>query len=129
MTDKVLIEGLQILAFIGVYEWERQAPQKLLLDIEMSVDLRAAAASDDLQHTVDYAQIATDMAQIAESHQPKLLESLAGKMCDHILQHPLIANVTLKVSKPAILPQAQNVAIQLFRARTQRQTHSKVFPE
>lgn len=118
MTDKVIIEGLQILTFIGVYEWERQAPQKLLLDIEMSVDLSAAAASDDLHNTVDYAQIATDMAQIAESHQPKLLESLAGKMCDHILQHPLIANVTLKVSKPAILPQAQNVAIQLFRART-----------
>lgn len=117
MTDKIFIESLQIMAFIGVYEWERQAPQKLLLDIEMSLDLSAAASSDDLNDTVDYAQVANDMAQIANSNQPLLLENLAGKMCDHILEHYSVADVKLKMSKPTILPQAQNVAIQLFRAR------------
>lgn len=117
MTDKIFIESLQIMSFIGVYEWERQAPQKLLLDIEMSMDLHAAAASDDLKDTVDYAQVATDMAQIANDHQPMLLEHLAGMMCDHILEHYPVADVLLKLSKPTILPQAQNVAIQLFRAR------------
>lgn len=117
MPDKIFIESLQLMAFIGVYEWERQAPQKLLLDIEMSLDLSVAAASDDLQDTVDYAQVATDMAKIANSNQPLLLENLAGKMCDHILKHYAVADVKLKVSKPTILPQAKNVAIQLFRAQ------------
>lgn len=115
--DKIHIEGLQLLATIGVYDWERQAPQKLILDLVLSTPLSDAALSDDLTDTVDYAKVSQDMETIAESCQPKLLEFLAGKMCQHILDNFPVQSVDLKLSKPTILPKAKNVAVQLFRSK------------
>ncbi len=113
--DKIHIEGLQLQAIIGVYDWERQAPQKLVLDIVLGVSLTSASLSDNLAHTVDYAQVAKDMELITQNSQPQLLERMAGQMCQHILDNYAVQEVDIKLSKPSILPQANNIAVQLHR--------------
>src|SRR5690606_7738281 len=52
--DKVFIEGLEIEALIGIYDWERRIRQTLRFDLEMAFDNRVPAASDDIAHTLDY---------------------------------------------------------------------------
>ena len=42
--DNVFIEGLEIEALIGIYDWERRIRQPLLFDVEMAFDNRMPAA-------------------------------------------------------------------------------------
>jgi dihydroneopterin aldolase len=71
--DKVLIEGLRVNAVIGVFEWERQIEQPVLIDLVMTVDTRAAAISDDIQDAVNYALVAEQVADLTKSLKPQLL--------------------------------------------------------
>ena len=51
-TDKVFIEGLEIEALIGIYDWERRIRQPLVFDLEMAFDNRKPAASDAIADTL-----------------------------------------------------------------------------
>lgn len=116
--DKIYIEELQLLAIIGVYDWERHAPQKLLLDLVLHLPLKDAGETDDLSKTVDYGQVSIDMETLCESYQPNLLEYLGEKMCSHIVENYPVNKVELKLSKPDILPKAKNVAVYMQRERS-----------
>ena len=54
--DRVFIEGLEIEAQIGIYDWERRIRQPLLFDIEMAFDNRRPAASDAIADTLERAR-------------------------------------------------------------------------
>jgi len=55
--DIVFIEQLTVITTIGVYDWEQTISQKLVFDIEMAWDNRAAAASDDVNDCLSYADV------------------------------------------------------------------------
>lgn len=80
MSDVILLNGMAVEALIGVYDWERVAPRPLMLDLALSVDLSAAARSDDVQDTVDYAAVAACVTAVCAREQPQLLEALAGRI-------------------------------------------------
>lgn len=115
--DKVIIEGLQVQSLIGVYDWERVARRPLLVDLILEVDLGAAVASDDVSDTIDYARVAEALEQVALNSEFFLLEALAGAMLDTLFADFAVQGATLKLSKPDILPNAANVAIQLSRRK------------
>lgn len=116
--DKVLIEGLRVNAVIGVFEWERQIEQPVLIDLVMSVDTRAAALSDDIQDAVNYALVAEQAAELTKSLKPQLLETLANKMAEMILNNfSTVQTVQVKVKKPLAVKGAQAVGIEIIRER------------
>lgn len=118
MSDLILLHGLQVDALIGVYDWERTAPRPLVLDLELAVDLSAAASSDDVHDTVDYAAVSDCVTTLCAREQPQLLEALAGRICLALLaQFGALNGVTLTVHKPGILPNVRDVAIRLTRSR------------
>ena len=75
--DAIVIEGLKVNTVIGCFNWERQIIQPLMLDLIVHVDLSQAAKSDDLEHTLNYAQICELAAQTIQKAQPKLIEHAA----------------------------------------------------
>lgn len=116
--DKVLIEGLRVNAVIGVFEWERQIEQPVLIDLVMSVDTRAAALSDDIQDAVNYALVAEQVAELTKSLKSQLLETLANKMAEMILSNfSAVQTVQVKVKKPLAVKGAQAVGIEIIRER------------
>ncbi|GGD49577.1 dihydroneopterin aldolase [Lacimicrobium alkaliphilum] len=115
--DKVIIEGLQVQSLIGVYDWERTARRPLLVDVTLEVDLAAAAATDDVRDTIDYASVADTLERVALKSQFFLLEALAGAMLEALFTDFAVQGATVKLSKPDILPNAANVAIQLSRRK------------
>jgi dihydroneopterin aldolase len=118
VMDKVLIEGLRVNAVIGVFEWERQIEQPVLIDLVMTVDTRAAAASDDIQDAVNYALVADKVADLTKSLKPKLLETLADQLATMILNHfTTVQAVQVKVKKPLAVKGAQAVGIEIKRER------------
>jgi dihydroneopterin aldolase len=66
--DAIVIEGLKVNTVIGCFNWERQIIQPLMLDLTVHVDLSQAAKSDELEHTLNYAQICELAAQTIQKH-------------------------------------------------------------
>lgn len=58
MNDTVFLHGLKVDTLIGVYDWERTRPQTILFDIDIHADLSAAGASDEVDDTVHYGEVA-----------------------------------------------------------------------
>jgi dihydroneopterin aldolase len=117
--DKIHIEGLEVLALIGVYDWERDHQQRLIVDVELSADLSMAAQTDDVDNTLNYAEIAQGISDFAAKSDFKLIEALASNMVDWLLQaFPKLKLVRLKLSKPDILANAKNVAVEFTKEQT-----------
>lgn len=116
--DIIFIQGLKTQAIIGIYEWERENRQPLIFDIEMSLPVKQAASSDDINDTVDYKQVSDEIIELVESNRFELLESLSETICQHILkQHTAVQTVQLKVSKPKAVSEADTVGLIINRQR------------
>lgn len=117
--DIVFIEQLTFLASIGVFEWEKQLEQKLVLDLELTTDIQPAAASDDLHLTLNYVAISEQVVKLAKSQHHDLIETLAEKLAAMLLQNFATQQVTLTLRKPSAVPAAAGVGVKITRQRTE----------
>jgi dihydroneopterin aldolase len=115
--DKVFIEGLEIEALIGIYDWERRIRQPLRFDVEMAFDNRIPAASDDIAHTLDYKAVSKRLVAYVSASEFGLVESLAERCAEIILSEFDVAHVRLKLSKPGAVRGATAVGVIIERGR------------
>ena len=115
--DAILIRGLRVRAIIGVHPWERRIPQTLILDLELSADIRAAAASEDLAKTVDYAAVSDRLSAFIRAEQFTLIETLAERCAALVLSDFAVQQLRLRVSKPEAVPAAEAVCVEIVRQR------------
>lgn len=99
MTSKILIEDLKIYAFHGVLPEENLVGNYFIINLELNVDLWKASESDDLNDTVNYAEINEIIHQ--EMKIPsKLLEHVAGRIINKIHEKfPQIESIKIKITK------------------------------
>lgn len=116
MADRIFITNLTFLAGIGVFAWEKQLQQKLELDVEMLTDIRPAAINEDLKATLDYAQISQRLIEYSQSRHHDLIETLAEKLAQLLLEEFHIAQVTLTLRKPDAVPAATAVGVTITRS-------------
>lgn len=107
MTDRIELRGMRFMGRHGVHLDERMEPQPFEVDVILEADL-AAAASDDLADTIDYAAVFDEVRSRVESGSYRLIEALAGAIAGDVLAaHPRVAAVEVRVRKPnAPLPGA-----------------------
>ncbi|NNP69687.1 dihydroneopterin aldolase [Acinetobacter sp. Ac_5812] len=116
--DAIIIEGLKVDTVIGCFNWERQIIQPLMLDLTIHNDLTQAAQSDELEDTLNYAQICELAAQVIQQAQPKLIEHAAQLVLECLFTtFPSIESISITIRKPAIIAQANAVGIRLERNR------------
>ncbi|MCU4366744.1 dihydroneopterin aldolase [Acinetobacter courvalinii] len=116
--DAIIIEGLKVDTVVGCFNWERQIIQPLMLDLTIHNDLSQAAHSDELEDTLNYAQICELAAQVIQEAQPKLIEHAAQLVLECLFStFPSIESITITIRKPAIIAQANAVGIRLERNR------------
>ncbi|MCU4576454.1 dihydroneopterin aldolase [Acinetobacter courvalinii] len=116
--DAIIIEGLKVDTVVGCFNWERQIIQPLMLDLTIHNDLSQAAQSDELEDTLNYAQICELAAQVIQEAQPKLIEHAAQLVLECLFStFPSIESITITIRKPAIIAQANAVGIRLERNR------------
>ena len=99
MADRLVIERLEFEGFVGIDESERTTPQPLAVDLELFLDLSQAISTDNLQNTVDYATVAKKIVATAKQEQFCLIETLAERLAEVILEGPTIKEVRLWVRK------------------------------
>lgn len=115
--DKIVVEGLAVETVIGVLDWERQIQQRLLIDLELGVDIRPAASKDDLNQTLDYAAISDAVVAFTEESSYQLIETLAENLAALIIREFSVPSIKIKISKPSAVPAAKNVAVVIKRGQ------------
>ena len=98
--DKILLTGLSFQGCHGVLPEEKTQPQSFIFDLELSLDLQAAGRSDDLQHTVSYAEVYATVQKIFTSRSFNLLEALAEEIALECLAIYPLESIQVSVYKP-----------------------------
>jgi dihydroneopterin aldolase len=115
--DKIFIHALKTEAIIGIFDWERQVKQTVLVDIEISVDITKAALSDSIDDTLNYKRIAKHVLAFVEASKFHLVETLAEHIAMLILEEFGIAWVRIALSKPGAIRSSRDVGVMLERGR------------
>lgn len=111
--DRIFINGLRVNALIGCYPAERERRQGITLDLEFGIDLAAAAASDELADTVNYAELEERIHALAAGSHFRLLEALAGAVGRLALEYDPIRFVRVRIDKPGAAKYARSIAVEL----------------
>jgi len=100
MSDHVCLRGVRVHGRHGVLPEERAQGQDFVVDVDLELDTSAAAASDDLADTVDYAALAARISAIVSGEPVNLLETLAQRLADVCLSDSRVRAATVSVHKP-----------------------------
>ena len=120
--DRITLDSMRYECTIGATDEERLYPQMLEVDLEVEVDLAAAARSDALRDTVDYGLLVGLIERTVEGGSYNLLEGLAGALVSAVFAvAPAIDAVTVRVRKLAVpLDVSMEFAqVQIRRTRTE----------
>lgn len=113
--DTILIQELEVFCHIGVTDAERQEAQRLLCNLELTLDITTAAAKDELRWSIDYGAVCARLIECARSRSWSLIETLAVDVADLIMLEFQPASVVVEIRKFS-LPQAKYAAVRVARS-------------
>ena len=120
MSDSIFVTGLVLHAHHGVGDDEGRIGQQFLVDLVLDLDLAAAAGSDKLVDTVNYAELVDTVTAAFRAKRYRLVEAAAGAVADAVLAaFPRVARLQVTVHKPhaPIAAVFDDVGVTLVRAR------------
>jgi len=115
--DIIFLHDMKVETVIGIWEWERKIRQTVAIDLEMSADIRNAAASDSVEDTLNYKLVAKRLQQFIGESSFQLVETLAEKIAGLVLEEFDVAWVKVKVSKPGAIRGARDVGVVIERGQ------------
>ena len=108
MPDLIEIKGIKSFGYHGVFESENIAGQDFYVDVVLELDLTRPSVSDDVNDTVNYAQITDLVVEEIIGERVALIEKLASRIIDRIKSsYPQIMAVSVTVHKPQAPVNAQ----------------------
>ena len=114
---KVFVKGLVLDAEIGAYDHERGRTQPLRIDFEAEVVEPSEPAGDRLEDVVCYNRLTEGIkAIIAEGHI-KLIETLAERIADLVMSHPMTLSVRVRIEKPGAIAEAAAAGVEIERSK------------
>ena len=115
--DIVFIEDLRIETVIGIYDWERKIRQTIAIDLEMAFDNRKPASSDKIDDTLDYKAVSKRLIAFVENSHFELVETLAERSAEIVMQEFNVPWLRLKLSKPGAVTGSRAVGVRIERGR------------
>lgn len=115
MTDIVFISDLRIETVIGIYDWERKIRQTVSLDLEMAADIAKAAATDDIEDTLNYKAVAKRLIAFVGESDFQLVETLAERCAAIVLDEFDVSWLRLTLRKPGAVSGSRDVGVTIER--------------
>ena len=115
--DTVYVHGLAVDTVIGIFDWEREIRQKVVLDVEMAVDISPSAATEDIDRTVSYKDVSDRLTQFIEQSEFLLVETMAEEIAGLILAEFAVPFVRIKLGKPDAIANAGDVGVMIERGQ------------
>lgn len=115
--DRVFINDLEIETVVGIYDWEREIRQKIILNLEMAADARRAALTDSIDDTLNYKAVAKRLIGFVEASSFQLVETLAQRCAEIVLDEFDVAWLRLRLDKPGAVRGSKSVGVIIERGR------------
>ncbi|MFT5132772.1 MAG: dihydroneopterin aldolase [Gammaproteobacteria bacterium] len=115
--DIIYLNDLRIETVIGIYDWERQTKQTVILDIQMGTDISKAASSDAIEDTINYKAVAKRLFSFVGESEFELVETLAERITEVLLNEFNIPWCRLQLNKQGALRGVRDVGIIIERGR------------
>jgi len=116
MTDRIILDGIEVMARVGVPDEERARPQRLEISLAMEVNLKTAGVRDDLTRSVDYEKVDRTVREVVRQRPRKLIETVAEDVARAILRSFKVRAVEVEVRK-FILPNTRGVSVRIHRGK------------
>ena len=116
-TDTIFLTDLRIETIVGIWEWERKIRQTVSIDLEMGADIRRAAASDDIEDTLNYKKVAKRVQQFVGESAFQLVETMAEQIAGIVLAEFDVPWVQVRVDKPGAIRGARDVGVIIRREK------------
>ena len=113
--DTIYLRGLKVETVIGIFDWERAIRQRVVIDLEMSANIAAAAATDRIEQTLDYKGVAKRIIAFVEASEFQLVETLAERIATLIRDEFGVGWLRVRVGKPGAIRGADDVGVVIER--------------
>ena len=113
--DIIFLKELRIETIIGIYDWERRIKQPVILDLDLGADVRRAAATDNIDDTLNYKAVAKRIIGFVENSEFQLVETLAERVADIVLEEFAVPWLRLTVNKQGAVRGARDVGVIIER--------------
>lgn len=115
--DIVFIEALEVETIIGIYDWERTQKQVISMDLEMNADIARAALTDHIDNTLNYKMVAKRLIGFIEQSEFQLVETLAQRCAEIVLNEFPVTWLRLKLNKPGAVRGSRSVGVVIERTQ------------
>jgi dihydroneopterin aldolase len=115
--NRIFIHDLRVSTRIGVYDWERQLPQTVRLDVELTLPSDRVFATGDFADALDYAAIVKRLQAFAADHPHQLLERFAQAIADVVRGEFGAPWVRVRVAKLAPIPGVRELGVEIERGK------------
>ena len=113
----VFVKDLEIIALLGVHEQERIKPQRIIVNIDLSVAEGSSAIEDDIRNVVSYEVVVRKVEKIVAEGHVNLVETLAERIAAACLADVRVLAARVRIEKPDIIPNARSVGVEVERVR------------
>lgn len=123
MTDKIILDGIEVTGRHGCSEEELLHEQLFSVDAELYLDLSRAGKSDNINDTIDYVQVIGDIKKIVGGKSRTLMEAVAQEIAETLLKKYFRLNgvkIILTKVNPPIPDIFSGAAVQIVRSRLDR---------
>jgi dihydroneopterin aldolase len=113
LQRSVFIHEVEVLCSIGLHDFEKEAKQRVLIDVEVRLNPDHEPEADNVKDTLDYDEIRSKVIKIAESRHYDLQETMARHIYDAISALKDVTGVMVQTQKPDVYPNCKTVAYRL----------------
>jgi dihydroneopterin aldolase len=115
MNDRIFLNQLRTECIVGIWDWERQVKQTVILDVEMAADIRKAALSDNIEDTIDYKKVSKRLLSFVGESQFQLVETLTENIARIIVTEFGVSWVRVRLNKQGAIRNSRDVGIMIER--------------
>ena len=113
MERRFILQGVETQASIGIYDHERATPQRVIIDVELCLELKMEPLDDQIESTLNYDIIRETILNIVSAQHYDLQETLARKLFDALQLLNGVRSVRVTTSKPDAYKDCEMISYQL----------------
>lgn len=113
---RIFLHELEVTASIGFHDFEREAPQRVRISVEIFVlVVETTSGRDDVRDTLDYDRVREGIQQLATARHFNLQETLIDQVAEFCLDFAGVRAAAVRSDKPDVYPDCATVGIEVLR--------------
>ncbi len=113
VSTKIFLEDYEVNMNIGIHEFEKTGPQRIIINIALFVNEEALGDNDTIDNAVDYDFLRKEITKLTETRHFNLQETLCRSILDIIKAQPMIQRAIVRTKKPDVYPDCGGVGVEM----------------